>query len=220
MSFTTEFLNTIEKQLSTAVVCDILDEMGMRSQAMKGSLFPLVDEHKLVGVARTILAYDVFEVPKDAYATEIEAVDSGREGDVFVCVNSSCNNGFWGELMATVSIAKGVRGVLVDGAVRDIAQMRAMGETFKVFAKGRNPNDSNGRALVADYDCPILCDGVVVNSGDLIFADIDGIAVIPQAVAKEVFEKALEKVKKEDVVRAELAAGRSLKDAFAEHQVL
>ena len=220
MSFTTEFLNTIETQLSTAVVCDILDEMGLRHQAMSGNLFPLVDEHKLVGVARTILAYDVFEVPEDAYATEIEAVDSGREGDVFVCVNTSCNNGFWGELMATVSIAKGVRGVLVDGAVRDIAQMRAMGETFKVFAKGRNPNDSNGRALVADYDCPILCDGVVVNSGDLIFADIDGIAVVPQDVAKEVFEKALEKVKKEDVVRAELAAGRSLKDAFAEHQVL
>jgi len=220
MVLNNEFFAKVEKELNTAVICDILDELGYRNQAMRGNLFPLLDDQKLAGVARTILAYDVFEVPEDAYATEIEAVDSGREGDVFVCVNTSCNNGFWGELMATVSIAKGVRGVLVDGAVRDIAQMRAMGETFKVFAKGRNPNDSNGRALVADYDCPILCDGVVVNSGDLIFADIDGIAVVPQDVAKEVFEKALEKVKKEDIVRAELAAGRSLKDAFAEHQVL
>lgn len=220
MRYTTTFLNTMEASLSTAVICDILDSMGRRNQAMDGSLFPLVEDHKLIGIARTILAYDVFAIPEAAYATELEAVDSGREGDVFVCVNSSCNNGFWGELMATASVAKGVRGVIVDGAVRDIAQLRDFGEQFKVFAKARNPNDSNGRALVADYDCPILCDGVVVNSGDLIFADIDGIVVIPSDIADEVFERALEKASKENVVRAELAAGRSLTEVFARHQIL
>lgn len=220
MRYSTTFLNTMETKLSTAVICDILDSMGRRSQAMAGSIAPLVDGHKLIGTVRTILAYDVFAIPEAAYAAELEAVDSGREGDVFVCANSSCSNGFWGELMATASVAKGVRGVIVDGAVRDITQLRAFGEQFKVFAKGRNPNDSNGRALVADYDCPIICDGVVVNSNDLIFADIDGIVVIPSAIADEVFERALEKVSAESVVRAELAAGRSLTEVFARHQIL
>ena len=91
-----------------------------------------------------------------------EAVDALVEGDVVVASNPSRNNGFWGELMTNAAIARGARGAIIDGAIRDITQIKELSDKFKVFTKGRNPLDSKGRCLVADYDCPIECAGVRV----------------------------------------------------------
>lgn len=220
MTYTKAFLDKIQKELNTAVLCDILDELGYRNQAMDGTIAPLAEEDKLVGVARTVLAYDVYEQPKEAYATEIEAVDALREGDIAVCSNPSCNNGFWGELMTTAAIVRGARGAIIDGAIRDIAQIKAMRDEFIVFAKGRNPLDSKGRCLVADYDCPIVCAGVRVCPGDLVFGDIDGIVVVPGEVAEETINKAFEKIAGENIVREELRKGALLKDVFARYHIL
>lgn len=215
-----KMFETMERELNTAVLCDILDSIGYRNQAMKGNLYPLFDGHKLVGRAKTILAYDVFEQPEVAYSKEIEAVDSVAIDDVIVCANSSCSNGFWGELMATAAVVRGARGVIVDGAIRDITKLKEFDEKFKVFTKARNPLDSKGRCIVADYDCPVMCDGVVVHPGDIIFGDIDGIVVVPVAVANQVIELALEKVCAENIVREELFNGASLKEVFSKYQIL
>lgn len=220
-NYSEEFLDYLQHELNTAVICDILDDLGYRNQAMNSHIMPLDDDYKLVGVAKTILSYDVYEMPKEAYKTEIEAVDSIEEGEIVVCcTNGSCSNGFWGELMATAAIARGARGAVVDGAVRDIRQLREMGDTFKVFAAGRSPLDSKGRCLVADYDCPVICDGILVHGGDLIFADVDGIVAVPSCCAQEVFRCALDKVRAENRVREELRAGAYLKDVFAKYQIL
>lgn len=218
--YTKEYLDKIQKELNTAVLCDMLDDFGYRNQAMDGSLYPLEEGYKLVGVARTILAYDVYEQPTEAYATEIEAVDALTEGDVAVCVNPSCSNGIWGELMTNAAIARGARGAIIDGAVRDITQIKALGDQFKLFTKGRNPLDSKGRCLVADYDCPVTCAGVRVCAGDLVFGDIDGIVVVPSAVVETVVEKAFEKIAGENLVRDALRNGMLLKDAFAKYHIL
>lgn len=218
--FTKEYLDKIQKELNTAVLCDMLDDLGYRNQAMDGSLYPLEEGYKLCGVARTILAYDVFEQPKEAYATEIEAVDALTEGDVAVFANPSCSNGVWGELMTNAAIARGARGAIIDGAVRDITQIKELSSQFKVFTKGRNPLDSKGRCLVAAYDCLVSCAGVTVKPGDLIFGDIDGIVVVPQEVVEIVIEKAFEKIAGENLVRDALRSGMLLKDAFAKYHIL
>ena len=220
MTYTKEFLDRIQKELNTAVLCDILDDLGFRHQAMDSRIAPLEEHYKLVGVARTVLAYDVYEQPKEAYATEIEAVDALREGDVAVCSNPSCNNGFWGELMTNAAIARGARGAIIDGAVRDITQIKELSGQFQLFAAGRNPLDSKGRCLVADYNCPVECDGVRVCPGDLLFADIDGIVVVPQKLVVEVVEKAFEKIAGENLVRDALRSGMLLRDAFAKYGIL
>ncbi|MDO4741494.1 MAG: RraA family protein [Eubacteriales bacterium] len=220
MTYTKEYLDRIEKELNTAVLCDILDELGYRHQAMDSRIYPLEEGYKLVGVARTVLAYDVFEQPKEAYATEIEAVDALREGDIAVCANPSCNNGFWGELMTNAAIARGARGAIIDGAVRDITQIKALSGQFRLFAAGRNPLDSKGRCLVADYDCPIMCGGVRVCAGDLVFGDIDGIVVVPGEVIDKTIELAFEKIAGENLVRDALRSGMLLKDAFAKYGIL
>ena len=218
--FTKEYLDKIQQELNTAVLCDILDDLGYRNQAMDGALYPLEEGYKLAGVARTVLAYDVYEQPTEAYATEIEAVDALTEGDVSVFANPSCSNGVWGELMTNAAIARGARGAIIDGAIRDITQIKALSGQFKVFAKGRNPLDSKGRCLVAAYDCPIMCAGVRVCSGDLVFGDIDGIVVVPAAVVEEVVKKAFEKIAGENLVRDALRGGMLLKDAFAKYHIL
>lgn len=218
--YTNTQLDTIESELNTAVLCDILDDMGYRHQAMGGKIYPLEDDYKLAGVARTILVYDVHEQPEEAYATEIDAVDSLREGDLVVCSNPSCSNGFWGELMTTAAIARGARGAIVDGAVRDITRLKLLSGRFKTFTAARNPLDSKGRCLVAKYDCPIVCDGVEVCSGDLVFADVDGVVVVPGQVAEEALRRALEKVHGENLVREELKQGAYLKDVFAKYHIL
>ncbi len=214
-----ERLDLIESRLSAALFCDILDSMGYRHQAISGNLVPLRDDQKLAGIARTILAYDVSEVPDKPYEAEIEAVDSLRPGDIAVCSNPSSSSGFWGELLATAAIARGARGAIIDGAVRDICQLRRL-EAFKVFAKGRNPLDSKGRCTVAAYDVPIRCDGVIVRPGDLLFGDIDGIAVIPQEIAEEAVERAFGKAAAESLVRKELEEGRLLSEVFAKYNIL
>lgn len=218
--FTKEYLDKIQQELNTAVLCDILDDLGYRNQAMDGALYPLEEGYKLAGVARTVLAYDVYEQPTEAYATEIEAVDALTEGDVSVFANPSCSNGVWGELMTNAAIARGARGAIIDGAIRDITQIKALSGQFKVFAKGRNPLDSKGRCLVAAYDCPIMCAGVRVCSGDLVFGDIDGIVVVPAAVVEEVVKEAFEKIAGENLVRDALRGGMLLKDAFAKYHIL
>lgn len=217
--------DSLQKVLRTALICDILDDMGYRNQAMKGNISPLDDSYRLFGRAKTMLTYDVYEMPEHPYKAEIEAVDSIQPGDVVVAGmnhgrSNTFSNGFWGELLATAASSRGGRGAIIDGAIRDIAQLKRFGEKFQTFAAGRNPLDSKGRCIVAKYDCPVMCDGVLVKSGDYIFADIDGIVVIPGNIYEKTLELALEKAQKEDMVRSKLMSGHTLSSVFAEYKIL
>ena len=135
-------------------------------------------------------------------------------------MNKSCNNGIWGELMTNAAIARGARGAIIDGAIRDITQIKQLSDRFMIFTKGRNPLDSKGRCLVADYNRPVECDGVRVCPGDLLFADIDGIVVVPEKLVEEVTQKAFEKIAGENLVRDALRSGMLLRDAFAKYGIL
>ena len=216
----------IQETLRTAVICDILDELGYRNQCITAPVRPLSDDYRLFGRVRTMLSYDLMTMPETPYSTEIEAVDTIGPGDVMVVGTNhfgdtgNFSNGFWGELMATAAIGHGGRGVIVDGAVRDIAQLKELGDRFKVFAAGRNPLDSKGRCLVADYDCPIICGGASVKPNDFVFADVDGIVFIPAQVCEQVIEMATDKMLHENGMRDDLLNGMGLKEAFEKHKIL
>jgi regulator of RNase E activity RraA len=91
---------------------------------------------------------------------------------------------------------------------------------FPVYYSGIRPLDSKGRAIVKEYDVPVRCGEVLVNHGDIVYADFDGIVVVPKAVEKEVFQKANEKVNKENLSRKELLAGKSLQDVYNKYKAL
>lgn len=208
-----------ETNLYTAVVSDSMDQLGVRNQAMREHLRPLYAGCKVAGWARTIACSDVYHIPEDPYGIEIEAVDSLLPGEVAVVgTQRSVRNAPWGELLSTAARARGARGAIIDGLVRDVRKIEELG--FPVFAAGIKPVDSMGRGMVTAYNVPVECGEVLVHPGDFVFADFDGVVVVPQAIVKEVLELAADKVRRENSSRAELMQGAYLRDVFAKYGVL
>lgn len=211
------------KGLYVAVVCDILDEMGYRNQAMHQRLRPLLPDIRncgFIGRARILKWKEVNGVDDgNPYELKIEVMDSLMEGEVVV--HSTDHNGTnapWGELMSTTAKRKGVAGCVCDSQIRDCIKIIDMG--FPIYYAGIRPLDSKGRGVVIDYDVPVQCGGVLVHPGDLIFADFDGIVVIPKMLENEVIEKAKEKVLAESLSRKELLNGKTLSEVYDKYKAL
>jgi 4-hydroxy-4-methyl-2-oxoglutarate aldolase len=209
----------VEKNLYTAVVSDSMDQLGFRHQAMREYLRPVYAACKVAGWARTISCSDLYHTPPDPYGIEIEAVDSLLPGEVAVVgTQKSIRNAPWGELLSTASRARGARGAIIDGLVRDVQKIEELG--FPVFAAGIKPVDSMGRGLVTSYNVPVECGEVIVHPGDFVFADFDGVVVVPKAVVSEVIKLASDKIRREDSSRAELMKGAYLRDVYKKYGVL
>ncbi len=209
----------IETTLYTAVLSDALDEMDIRDRAMRENLRPVAPDTVFAGWARTVLCMDVHYVPEDPYALEIRAIDSILPGEVVVVgTGASVRNAPWGELLSTAAMARGARGAVIDGLIRDVKKILNLG--FPVFAAGMKPVDSRGRGMVVDYNVPVECGGVTVNPGDLVVADFDGVVAIPASAVEQVVRLATSKVSREDSSRAELMSGKYLRDVFDRYGVL
>jgi 4-hydroxy-4-methyl-2-oxoglutarate aldolase len=218
----TERFSFIKANLYVAVVCDILDELGFRHQAMHQRLRPLLPDIKncgFVGRARTFRWMETDHVAEDPYGLEIEAMDSLTVGDVAIhSTDHAGTNAPWGELMSTIAKRNGASGCVCDSQIRDCVRIIEMG--FPVYYTGIRPLDSKGRAMVMGYDVPVYCGEVLVQPGEIIFADFDGIVVIPKVAEQEVFQKACEKATKENLSRKELLAGKSLKEVYDRYKAL
>lgn len=209
----TELFDMMEKHLYAAVISDALDATGFREQAMQHTIRPLLPETVVVGRAMPVLCLDVYEIPDEPYQQEIAAVDSLKQDDVLVCsTNGSTRICFWGELLSTAARARGARGAVIEGFIRDVRKIMQM--QFPIFTTGITPVDSNGRGEVVAYNVPIECGGVTVNPGDIVFGDADGVVVIPQSVETQVIEAALEKVSAENRTRDALQEGATLREVY------
>ena len=216
----TEKFTWIKENLYVAIVCDVLDVLGYRNCAMHHRLRPLdPDNCIIVGRARTFRWMETDYVEEDAYDLEIEAVDSLKENDVVVhSTDCASTNAPWGELMSTIAKRNGAVGSICDSMVRDCLKIIKMG--FPLFYMGIRPVDSLGRGRVMAYDVPVKCGEVLVNPGDLIFADFDGVVVVPQQVEDKALELAFEKAFKENKSRADLLNGDSLRTVYDRYGVL
>ncbi len=208
--------------LYASVLSDVLDDHGYRYQAMRPFVRPLDDATIMFGRARTGLYTVVYDAPEgeNPYDVEIALVDDLKPGDisVFGCNGPTERIAPWGELLTTASMARGAVGCVTDGLVRDVRQIRELG--YPVFHGGIGPLDSKGRGKMIERDVSIECAGVTVNSGDLVFGDVDGVLVIPEEIAPQIIEAALVKIKGEDKTREELARGMLLAEVFEKHGVL
>jgi 4-hydroxy-4-methyl-2-oxoglutarate aldolase len=208
-----------ETRLYTAVVSDSLDQLGIRNQAMREYLRPVYRCRRFAGRARTIACSDVYHIPEDPYSLEIEAVDSILPGEVvLVSTQQSVRNAPWGELLSTAARARQARGAVIDGLVRDVDKIEEL--DFPVLAAGMKPVDSMGRGIVTAYNVPVECGEVLVNPGDFVFADQDGVVVTPKAMVRDVLRLAAEKVDRENHSRAELMQGAYLRDVYRKYGVL
>jgi len=211
------------RRLYAAVVCDVLDSLGCRSQAMHQRLRPLLPDRErcgFVGRARTLQWMEAqYVVEEDPYGLEIEAMDSLKPGDVVVhSTDYGATNAPWGELMSTVAQRNGAVGCVCDSQIRDCNRIIALG--FPVYYAGIRPLDSKGRGRVMAYDVPVMCGEVLVHAGEMVFADFDGVVVVPREVEDEVLRLAGEKRGKESLSRKALMEGKTLRDVYDAYGVL
>lgn len=212
-------LSQMRERLYSAVVCDALDKLGLRSQSPRVPIKPLTVPGVLIGRCKTTLWAEMAHEDPRPYELELKSVDTCRPDDVLIAAaGGSMRSGLWGELLSTAARRSGCVGVIVDGAVRDVVKMTAMG--FPVFAHGTSPYDSRDRNRVIDIDVPVEIDGVLFSPGDLVIADADGIVVVPQAVEAEAITAAWEKVNAENVVRDAISGGMTAGEAFKKYGVL
>lgn len=217
---TTEItLPMMRESLYVAVVADALDSLGFRNQSPRVPLTPYTTQSLLVGRCKTTLWSDMYHTVENSYELELAAVDSCQADDVMIgAANGSMYSALWGELLSTSSRNSGCIGAIVDGAIRDVARMRQM--EFPIFARGTSVYDSQNRQRVSDVDVPVEIAGVRFSPGDLVFADIDGVVVVPQEVEHEAIQRAWDKVHAENQVRDAIRNGMKATDAYNRFGVL
>jgi 4-hydroxy-4-methyl-2-oxoglutarate aldolase len=208
--------------LSAAILSDIMDSLALGRRAMAPFVRPLDDSKVLIGRARTGLympAYSVRE-GENPYEVEIALVDDLKPGDVVVlaCNGPTDRIAPWGELLSTAAVARQAAGCVIDGLVRDVRQIREM--DFPVFHGGIGPLDTKGRARMVERDVRVECGGVSIESGDLVFGDVDGVVVVPRHAESRVMALAQAKVRGESHTRDALRAGESLASVFARLGIL
>ncbi len=191
-----EEIREILMQVTTPNVSDAMH----RAKAMDG-IYPIVRGKKVVGKAVTVYTLD------GDWAKPVEAIDVAREGDVIVIKCSGDSSAVWGELATRSCINKGIAGVIIDGAVRDVDDIVKL--DFPVFAKKVVPNAGEPKGF-GEINVKVVCGGVEVNPGDWIIADDNGVMVIPKKRAYEIARRALEVKKHEDRIRAEIESGKTL----------
>lgn len=184
-----------------SVTCAISDCMG-RFNAMTSDMRPLFDGIRLVGTAVTVktLASDI--------AAAFKAIDLCAPGDVVVIdTHGSVNTAFWGENMTMSAINRGAIAAVIDGACRDVEEIRKL--RFPVICKGIVPNV----ASVSGYghvNVPIQCAGVAVSPGDVVVVDGNGVVVVPREQAAAILDQARQLLRTENVLQEKIRAGATI----------
>lgn len=216
-----QLFRIVKEELFVALVGDVLDKLGYKHQFLPPNLKPLNSDYVLIGRAMTVLEADVFEETSEKshnplmskpFGLMFEALDSLKEGEVYICSGSSPNYALWGGLMSTRAMKLKAAGAVVNGYSRDTNEILQLG--FPTFSMGGYAQDQGPRGKVLDYRVPIEIEGVRIHPGDIIFADRDGVLVVPQEVEKEAFMGAIEKARGEQLVKKALEEGMSTVEAF------
>jgi 4-hydroxy-4-methyl-2-oxoglutarate aldolase len=203
-------VNRVDAQLVAqareVTVADIHEAMGLQGRAtlMAGRMRPLLEGRRIAGPAVT-----AFCAPGDNLMMH-RALYLAQPGDVLVVVcQAELSGAQWGDLATRYALQKGLAGVVVQGCVRDIDQVRALG--FPVWSTHISPihPDKAGHGCV---NTPVVCEGVNVCPGDLVVADGDGVVVVPRAQAAAVLAGAQARMRKEDEAAEKVRQGAAVWD--------
>ncbi|MFW5935957.1 MAG: orotidine 5'-phosphate decarboxylase / HUMPS family protein [Candidatus Hadarchaeota archaeon] len=185
-----EEIREVLNKVSTPNISDAMH----RAYGMK-NVHPLIRGTKIVGKAVT-----VYTMQGD-WAKSVEAIDVAEKGEVIVIKTAGDAEAVWGELATYSCLNKGIEGVVIDGAVRDVDDIRKLG--YPIFAKREIPNAGESKGF-GEINVRIICGGLEVNPGDWIVGDDNGVMVLPKQQAYEIARRAFEVRKHEERVRAEI----------------
>jgi regulator of RNase E activity RraA len=213
-----ELFQEMRTHLFTAIIGDVLDLHGLHHQFLMPECRPLHPSMVVCGRAMTVFETDISGPVDPPFGLMLKALDSLKEGEVYVAAGSSPRYALWGELMSTAARVRGATGAVLAGYTRDTSGILEM--DFPVFCYGSYAQDQKGRGQVVDFRVPLQVNGVTVQPGDIVFGDIDGVVVVPKEVENIVVPQALEQVKKEKTARKLLQSGVSAESVFCETGVL
>lgn len=221
------FFKTIREELFTAVVGDIMDQLGYTNQFLPPQIQALRDDMVVVGRAMPVLEADDHggEGPGRAnpllnqpFGLMLRALDDLRENEVYVCTGASPNYALWGELMSAAARNRGATGAVVDGYSRDTPGI--LKQNFPCFSHGRYAKDQRPRGKVIDFRCTIELGGGTIRPGDIVFGDIDGVCIVPREIEEQVITRALEKARGEKTVFEAIQGGMLAQEAWDKFGIL
>ena len=184
------------KKVSSSNVSDAMHRGG----AMKG-IHTVVPGLKMAGKALTV------KTMNGDWAKAVEAIDLANKGDILV-IDTNCGNiAIWGELATWSAVKRELGGIVIDGAVRDVDDLKEI--RFPVFARYEVPDAGDPKGF-GEIGCEIVCGGLKVTTGDYIIGDDSGVVVIPQEEAQEIINRSLDVKEKENRIREEIKIGSTL----------
>jgi regulator of RNase E activity RraA len=222
-----ELFALARRELFTAVVGDTMDKLRLHRQFLPPQIKPLRPDMIAIGRAMTVLEEDLPEANlsngRDArlaapFGLMFDALDDLKPGEIYVCTGASPTYALWGELMSLRALKCGAVGTVLDGYSRDTPGILAL--DFPTFSYGGYAQDQGPRGHVVDFRIPIEIGDAAITPGDILFADVDGVCVVPRAAEEEVFAGAIEKVRGEALVRKAIEGGMSAKAAFQEYGIM
>ncbi len=193
---------------ASAVFADVLYRMGVMDAAIKPAF-----SAKIVGQAVTV------QLSRGDLVDPLKALEMGKPGDVIVVdAGGDTQTAVCGGLMGGLAKNRGIRGMVVDGAGRDVDELQDIG--WPIWTRAITPRGTHtmfsGRKEELSINVPISCGGVPVRPGDFVVADVIGVTVVPVEQAEEVLERAQEQAEREEKTRAWVARGKTVEDLLAE----
>lgn len=191
--------------LNTAIISDVFDEFQIEGM-LSSDFFPNFETAKIMGRAKTILVDKRQEnQPINGIYNGLKIFDTVNEDDVIIIKNQLGHLAYWGDLNTTLALRAKASGTIVDGVTRDNIRTKQLG--YPVFAKGRYAKDIKNHGTINFLNSEVEIDGINIRPGDIIFADIDGIAVIPKENDEKVISRAIEVASKEKAIISDIIKG-------------
>lgn len=206
-------------KLYTGVIYDAMEMIGLKGRAMHSGIYPLLHTMKVAGPAFTVHCISTPSRDRKLHDIRLGMFRSMNKGCIQIRdTQGDISSGHFGEISATAAKAAGCIGAVIDGSTRDSNYLIDMG--FPTFCRFRNPVEAFGRFMAVDYQIPIFVQGIdgklVVNPGDYIFGDNDGVVIVPKDKTLEVLKIAEESYQAEGKSREAMAKGRNPFDVYSE----